>query len=128
MRSSEGPSDPACQSRMLQCEILRCAARFCDSSVSGSPRRWRGGRRMETTMNVELISPAALVATLAGTSGGGRDEAPWRKLRARVGEEVRYPLALRELRRLDDRDLDDLDLGRGDLPGLARRHARERAG
>jgi uncharacterized protein YjiS (DUF1127 family) len=83
---------------------------------------------MATTMNVELINPAALVATLAGTSGGGRDEAPWRKLRARVGEEVRYHLALRELRRLDDRDLDDLDLGRGDLPGLARRHAREAAG
>ena len=79
-------------------------------------------------MNVELINPAALVATLAGPSGGGRDEAPWRKLRARVGEEVRYHLALRELRRLDDRDLDDLDLGRGDLPGLARRHAREAAG
>src|SRR3954469_19379576 len=97
-------------------------------SVSGPPRRWRGGRRMETTMNVELINPAALVATLAGTSGGGRDEAPCRKRRARVGEEVRYPLALRELRRLDDRDLDDLDLGRGDLPGLARRHARETAG
>jgi uncharacterized protein YjiS (DUF1127 family) len=80
-----------------------------------------------TTVNMELASPAALVATSAGPSGdhGGT---PWRKLRARVGEEVRYHLALRELRRLDDRDLDDLDLGRGDLPGLARRHARETAG
>ena len=39
---------------------------------------------------------------------------------ARAGEEVRYRLALRELRRLDDRDLDDLALGRGDLLGLAR--------
>ena len=43
---------------------------------------------------------------------------------ARLMEEVRYRRALRALRRLDDRDLDDLDLGRGDLPGLARRHAR----
>ena len=43
---------------------------------------------------------------------------------ARLAEEVRYHWALHELRRLDDRDLDDLDLGRGDLPGLARRHAR----
>ena len=77
-----------------------------------------------TTMNVELVNPAALTAALAGPSGSGRGETPWRKLRARVGEEVRYYLALRELRRLDDRDLDDLDLGRGDLPGLARRHAR----
>src|SRR3954453_5618405 len=97
-------------------------------SVSGPPRRWRGGRRMETTMNGELTHPAAPVAPLAGPSGGGREEAPWRKLRARVGEEVRYHLALRELRRLADRDLDDLDLGRGALPGLARRHAREAAG
>jgi uncharacterized protein YjiS (DUF1127 family) len=51
-----------------------------------------------------------------------------RRLRARVIEEVGYRRAPRELRRLDDRDLDDLDLGRGDLPGLARRHAREVAG
>jgi uncharacterized protein YjiS (DUF1127 family) len=43
---------------------------------------------------------------------------------ARLMEGVRYRRALRALRRLDDRDLDDLDLGRGDLPGLARRHAR----
>jgi uncharacterized protein YjiS (DUF1127 family) len=46
------------------------------------------------------------------------------RMAARVGEEVRYRRALGVLRRLDDRDLDDLDLGRGDLPGLARRHAR----
>jgi uncharacterized protein YjiS (DUF1127 family) len=38
-------------------------------------------------------------------------------------QRVRYHRALRELRRLDDRDLDDLGLGRADLPGLARRHA-----
>ncbi len=82
-------------------------------------------------MNVRLVSPAALVATLAGPSGGGdggRAGMPWRGLRARIGEELRYRRALRELRRLDDRGLDDLDLGRGDLPGLARRHARETAG
>ena len=46
-----------------------------------------------------------------------------RRLRARVIEEVGYRHALREQRRLDDPDL-----GRGDLPGLARRHAREVAG
>ena len=80
-------------------------------------------------MNVQLVNPAALIATLISPhGGGGRGEGLWRKLRARVGEEVRYRRALRELRRLDDRDLDDLDLGRGDLPGLARRHAREAAG
>jgi uncharacterized protein YjiS (DUF1127 family) len=84
-----------------------------------------------TTMNVQLVSPAALIAVLAGPSGGsesGRAGMLWRGLRARVDEELRYRRALRELRRLDDRDLDDLNLGRGDLPGLARRHARETTG
>src|SRR4051794_30594085 len=91
-----------------------------------APRRWRGGRRTETTtMNTQLVNPAALVAALTGPlGGGGGDAGLWRRLRARVGEEVSYRRALRELRRLDDRDLDDLNLGRGDLPGLARRHAR----
>ena len=83
------------------------------------------------TMNVQLVSPTALVAVLASPSGGsngGHAGTLWRDLRARVDEELRYRRALRELRRLDDRDLDDLDLGRGDLPGLARHHARETAG
>jgi uncharacterized protein YjiS (DUF1127 family) len=81
-----------------------------------------------TTMNVQLVSPAALIAVLAGPRDGrksGRAGMLWRGLRARVDEELRYRRALRELRRLDDRDLDDLNLGRGDLPGLARRHAHE---
>ena len=84
-----------------------------------------------TTMNVQLVRPAALIAVLAGPSDGsksGRAGMLWRGLRARVDEELRYRRALRELRRLDDRDLDDLNLGRGDLPGLARRHARETTG
>ena len=80
-------------------------------------------------MNVQLVNPAALIALLISSRGGeGRDEGFWRKVRTQVGEEVRYRRALRALRRLDDRDLDDLDLGRGDLPGLARRHAREAEG
>ena len=36
---------------------------------------------------------------------------------------VRYHRALNELHRLDDRDLDDLDLARADFPELAWRHA-----
>jgi uncharacterized protein YjiS (DUF1127 family) len=36
---------------------------------------------------------------------------------------VRYERALRALHRLDDRDLDDLDLARVDFPALAWRHA-----
>ena len=76
-------------------------------------------------MNTQLVNPAALIAALADPQGD--DVGFWRKLRARVGEEVRYHQAVRELRRLDDRDLDDLNLGRGDLPGLARTHARATA-
>ena len=83
------------------------------------------------TMNVQLVSPAALVAVLASPSDGSESGCAgmlWRGLRARVDEELRYHRAMRELRRLDDRDRDDLNLGRGDLPGLARRHARKAAG
>jgi uncharacterized protein YjiS (DUF1127 family) len=38
-------------------------------------------------------------------------------------QKIRYQRALNELHRLDDRDLDDLGIGRGDFPELARRHA-----
>ena len=40
-----------------------------------------------------------------------------------VRTRVRYRRALRALRQLDDRDLDDLDLARVDFPELAWRHA-----
>src|SRR4051794_18226064 len=91
-----------------------------------SPRAGRAKDGTETTiMNVQLVSPAALIAALTGPQGGGRDEGLWRRLRARVGEELRYRRALRELRRLDDRDLDDINIARVDFPELARRHARE---
>jgi uncharacterized protein YjiS (DUF1127 family) len=49
----------------------------------------------------------------------------WQWLKASLAEEVRYRRALAELNKLDDRDLDDLNLGRIDLPALARRHARQ---
>ena len=45
------------------------------------------------------------------------------KLAQRVQQAIRYRRALWELNKLDDRDLDDLALGRGDLPALAWRHA-----
>jgi uncharacterized protein YjiS (DUF1127 family) len=47
-----------------------------------------------------------------------------RWLRERAGEEIRYRRTLRELQRLDERTLDDLALGRAELPEVARRHAR----
>ena len=46
-----------------------------------------------------------------------------RRLADKMATLRRYHRALRELNRLDERDLDDLALGRGDLPGLAWRHA-----
>src|SRR4051794_24146504 len=112
------------ESGLLQCNIGGCGAGVWHHVCPVPPSRWRGGRWMETTMNTQLVNPAVLIAALADPQG---DVGLWQKLRARVGEEVRYHLALRELRRLDDRDLDDLNLGRGDLPGLARAHARATA-
>lgn len=44
-------------------------------------------------------------------------------LRDWARERIRYAQALRELRRLDDRDLDDIDIARADFPALAQRHA-----
>ena len=38
-------------------------------------------------------------------------------------QKIRYERALNELYRLDDRDLDDLDIARIDFPDLAWRHA-----
>jgi uncharacterized protein YjiS (DUF1127 family) len=38
-------------------------------------------------------------------------------------QKIRYHRALNELRRLDDRDLDDIGLARIDFPELAWRHA-----
>jgi uncharacterized protein YjiS (DUF1127 family) len=49
-----------------------------------------------------------------------------RWIRERAGEEIRYRRTLRELRRIDERTLDDLALGRADLPEIARRHRRRR--
>ena len=75
-------------------------------------------------MNMQPVNPVALIAALADPRG---DVGLWQKLRARIGEEVRYHQAMRELRVLGDRELADLNLNRGDLPDLARAHARATA-
>jgi uncharacterized protein YjiS (DUF1127 family) len=74
-------------------------------------------------MNVELVNPVSIFRLF--DTGGSRWRPPaWaRQLWARLGEEIRYRRALNELHRLDHRDLDDLDLARGDFPALAWRHA-----
>jgi uncharacterized protein YjiS (DUF1127 family) len=81
-------------------------------------------------MNVEIVNPMSIFrlferSNAARPQPGHRQPRVWAKqLGARLGEEIRYRRALHELHQLDDRDLDDLDLGRADLPALARRHAR----
>ena len=45
------------------------------------------------------------------------------KLALWARERVRYQRAMRELHRLDDRDLDDIGVARADFPELAWRHA-----
>lgn len=74
-------------------------------------------------MNVELVNPVSIFRLF--DAGGPRSRPPaWAsQLWARLGEEIRYRRALNELHRLDDRDLNDLDLARGDFPALAWRHA-----
>jgi uncharacterized protein YjiS (DUF1127 family) len=45
------------------------------------------------------------------------------KLALWIRTRVRYERALRALHRLDDRDLDDINIARADFPALAWRHA-----
>ena len=81
-------------------------------------------------MNVELVNPTSVLRLFEGSNAARRQRGHWRppvwakQLGARLGEEIRYQRALYELHQLDDRDLDDLDLARADLPALARRHAK----
>jgi uncharacterized protein YjiS (DUF1127 family) len=80
-------------------------------------------------MNVELFRPASVLGLFASSDAARGNSRPrpapaWaRQVRARLDQKRRYRRALRELNRLDDRELDDLDLARADLPALASRHA-----
>jgi uncharacterized protein YjiS (DUF1127 family) len=81
-------------------------------------------------MNVELMNPMSVLRLFERSNAARPQPSHWRPpvwakhLGARLGEEIRYRRALRELHQLDDRDLDDLDLARADLPALARQHAK----
>ena len=78
-----------------------------------------------------MFMPAlGLIRSLGGQDAerlAATQESPVRELMQKLSRKLailyRYRVALRELNRLDERDLDDLALGRGDLPGLAWRHA-----
>lgn len=80
-------------------------------------------------MNVELVDPALVLRVFSPTDAAQRNlarkRAPaWaRAFLTRLDEEIRYRRALHELRRLDDRELDDLGIASADLGVLAWRHA-----
>jgi uncharacterized protein YjiS (DUF1127 family) len=80
-------------------------------------------------MNVELVNPTSVLGLFATSDAAGPKPRQWlapawaRQLRARLDEKLRYRRALHELHQLDDRELDDLDLARADLPALTWRHA-----
>jgi uncharacterized protein YjiS (DUF1127 family) len=65
----------------------------------------------------------ALIPSLAPERRDAEDEGFLGKLVLWARTRIRYRRALYELHRLDDRDLEDLDLARADLPELAWRHA-----
>ena len=81
-------------------------------------------------MNVELVNPMSVFRLFERSNAARPQSNNWRppvwaqQLRAPLGEEIRYRRALHELQKLDNRDLDVLDLARADLPALARRHAK----
>lgn len=64
-----------------------------------------------------------LVLALLPKPSTDHDEGLLAKLVLWGQRKIKYRRALNELHRLDDRDLDDLDLARADFPAFAWRHA-----
>jgi len=62
----------------------------------------------------------ALAASMLATNKTDRAES---RLGRWIRRQLGYRRALNELKRLDDRDLEDLDLARANFPALAWRHA-----
>jgi hypothetical protein len=82
-------------------------------------------------MNVELVNPMSVFrlferSDAASPRPSHRRTPVWAKqLRARLGEQIRSWRALHQLHRLDDRDLDALEIPRAAFPALAGRDARD---
>jgi hypothetical protein len=82
-------------------------------------------------MNVELVNPTLVLGLLAISDAAEPRFRPslapaWAKqVRAHLDERLRYQHALHELHQLDDREFDELDLARADVPaaGAANREA-----
>jgi uncharacterized protein YjiS (DUF1127 family) len=64
-----------------------------------------------------------LALALISKPSSDHDEGFLAKLALWGQRKIKYQRALNELHRLDDRDLDDLDLARVDFPVLAWRHS-----
>ncbi len=80
-----------------------------------------------TSIATSLLALGALAAVALPHSLrelAGRADAALARLPERLRETVRYQRAVTELRHLDDRDLEDIGVARGQLSALARRHAR----
>jgi hypothetical protein len=83
-------------------------------------------------MNVELVNPTLVLGLFATSDAAGPKAGRWpalgwaRQVRVRLDEKLRYRRALHELHRPDDRELDDLDLARANMPALAWRHVHGR--
>jgi uncharacterized protein YjiS (DUF1127 family) len=122
---------PCSDFALLRCSIAFAFAHTGDliQGVGTGDARPRNPRRETTTMNVELIRPTALLALLAETATGrhgpGRLTQLGRRLAARLGEARRYLTTVSALRRLGERELDDLGITRAGLKRLARAHARQ---
>ena len=84
-------------------------------------------------MNVELINPNSVLGLFAHGEAAELKPSERRipawtaRVRARVDEEIRYRRTVGQLRRLDDRTLDDLDIARAELPKVARARVAARA-
>lgn len=81
-------------------------------------------------MNVELVNPMLVLRLLSHSDAAkrrpDRRRAPaWaQEVQARLDEKLRYGRALHGLHRLDDGELDHLDLARADVPAPAWRHVK----
>ncbi len=64
-----------------------------------------------------------LVLAMLPKPSSDHEEGPLGRLARWGRQQVRYRLALNELRSLDDRDLDDIDVAREDFRDLAWRHS-----
>ena len=70
-----------------------------------------------------MFNLALVLTPSPGSDRRDTEEGFLGKLALWTRQRIRYHRALHELHRLDDRDLDDINIARADFPELAWRHA-----